>query len=232
MKHAPLMLLPVFAVLAGCQVSDVRASEPVEVSTDRDFAQFLSYWPGEYSNNAQVAKEARRTADRKREHMRLIVKAIDLPSFGEHAFYVEWQEFKNPDKVLRQRIYGFEMDGEEFRLNLHIFPNDKEFVERTSGAHLDPTKLAGVTPDDMAALPGCDVFFRATNDSFAGAMQKQSCRFNAPGTGEPIYSWSQMQLTSQSFQYLDGWFRMDDDSLFRRSMPDWVVFDKLDSGND
>ena len=125
-------------------------------------------------------------------------------------------------------LQKFEIDQAEqkLRLNLHIWPADKpEFVARTSGAHLDPRKLSGVTPADMAGLKGCDVYFDAVAAGFSGAMKKGACAFAAPN-GSPIYSWSQMILTPTQFSYLDGWFNLDG-TVFQKFAGDWYVFDKI-----
>lgn len=208
---------------------------PSSVSADSSASQwrdFLSWWPGEYDNTRQVMKQRATAADASdvNVHQRLILRQVNAPSFGDTVFYAEWQAYDDPANVMRQRFYAMERDGDTFRLNLHIFPPDTAFVARTAGAYKDPSKLDGLTPADMVPLTGCDVFFAPESASvFSGAMIKQDCAFDAPGTDVPIYSWSQMRLTQTSFQYLDGWFNTDG-STYMRLAPDWYVFDKQDSG--
>ena len=67
--------------------------------------------------------------------------------------------------------------------------------------------------------------FTWQGDHFAGAMDKGACAFQAPGTTDDIYSWSQMRLTPTSFEYLDGWFNPDG-SVYRVLADDWYVFEK------
>ena len=55
----------------------------------------------------QVQKE-----DRNRPTL-LFIKKVDLPAFGPHAYYGEWQDANKPSTVIRQRIYGFTIDEEE-----------------------------------------------------------------------------------------------------------------------
>jgi hypothetical protein len=195
-----------------------------------EFQKFLAAWSGDFDNLAQVQAQQRAGKPESEQNLplRLFIRKVDLPAFGPHAYYGEWRNALDPAIVTRQRIYAFEIDAESglFRLNLHIWPNDDpEFLARTAGAYQDLTKLAGTTPDDMMELPGCDVFFESGGNGFAGAMQKGTCAFPAPGDGRPIYSWSQMTLTSSQFAYLDGWYNTDG-TPHRRFTTEWYVFDR------
>ena len=204
-------------------------AQAVDNASTPDYRQFLSWWSGDYDNLAQVKEQegaGRPTKDRNQATV-LFIRKVDLPAFGPEVYYAEWQDAKDLAKIIRQRIYAFEVDDIEkkLRLNLHIWPANKpEFVARTTGAHRDPHKLDGVTPADMAGLKGCDVYFDKTGSVFAGAMKKGACAFPAPN-GTPIYSWSQMKLSATQFSYLDGWFNLDD-TPFQRFTADWFVFDK------
>ena len=196
-----------------------------------DFAAFLDWWPGDYDNQRQAQSEIKLPPADRHTPTRLFIRRVDAPALGPHAYYAEWQDAAPPHKVTRQRIYAFSIDiaTGKFRLALHIFPNDRpELVAQTSGAHLDPGKLAALTPADMAGVKGCDVLFAFTDNAFAGNMTKGDCAFPAPD-GTPIYSWSQMKLTSDSFSYLDGWYRMDG-SPYRKMGELWYVFDKQRPG--
>jgi hypothetical protein len=196
---------------------------------ESQFDRFLSWWPGTYDNAAQIDPEQQSGATGAVPMLstRLHIKAVDHPAFGDHVVYAEWQAIDDPSKILRQRFYGFEIDQDRksLRLNLFIFPTDPTFVARTRGAHLDPTRIADLTPSDMVPLPNCDVFFTWTGEHFEGAMDKGACAFPAPGTTDDIYSWSQMRLSSGSFEYLDGWFNPDG-TMYARLSEDWYAFER------
>jgi hypothetical protein len=216
----------VVLVLASCAACTAARNNP---PAETDYRRFLSWWSGDYDNLAQVkAQESAGTPAAQRNRPTLLfIRRVDLPAFGPDAYYAEWRDATQPATITRQRIYGFETDPTKgiLRLNLHIWPQgNAEFLQRTAGAYLDLSKLDGVTPADMAGLEGCDVFFTATGNEFAGAMEKGACAFDAPD-GTPIYSWSQMTLTSTRFSYLDGWFNPDG-SPFMRFGDEWYVFDK------
>jgi hypothetical protein len=194
-----------------------------------DFTRFLAWWPGEYDNLAQVEAQARAKLPAKERNasIRLFIAPVDLPAFGDHVCYAEWQAIDDPLKVLRQRFYALTAEGGKFRLGLHVFPLDRPaFVARTAGGYRDPGKLAGVTPADMMDIKGGDVFFAADGEAFTGAMVRGSCRYNAPPDGRPVSSWTQMKLTRDTFSYLDAWYSPDGATLYKKFSGDWYVFNK------
>ncbi len=206
------------AVLMAISFSQAAQAEDLE----SQFQRFLSWWPGAYDNLAQVEASSSIIAP-----VRLYLAPVDLPAFGPEVVYGEWQDANDPSKIVRQRFYGFEIDHDRqaLRLNLHIFPPTADVVEKTKGAYDDSAKVAHVTPADMVPLPGCDVYFTWQGDHFAGTMDKGACAFQAPGTEDDIYSWSQMRLTTTTFEYLDGWFNPDG-SVYRVLADDWSVFER------
>lgn len=205
-------------LVAMLALSFPQASQAEDLESQ--FARFLSWWPGTYDNMAQVEASPDSFTP-----VRLHLQPVEVAAFGPEVVYGEWQDAEEASKVLRQRFYGFEIDRQRqaLRLNLHIFPPGPDFIEQTRGAHIDPSKVAGLTPADMVPLPGCDVYFTWQGDHFAGTMDKGACAFKVPGTDDDIYSWSQMRLTATTFEYLDGWFNPDG-SVYRVLADDWYVF--------
>ncbi len=91
---------------------------------------------------------------------------------------------------------------------------------RTGGAHLDPSKLADLTPDDMVQIDGCDIYLKPDADTFTGATRRSKCIINPNATdAEQIYSWTRMRITLERFQYLDGWFDVNDNLTGDRGTP-------------
>lgn len=199
-------------------------------AADAEFARFVAAWPGRFDNAAQHrAQVAAGVPEAQRNLLQeLRIVRVDLPAFGPHAFYAEWFAPGAEDKPLRQRIYALERDAASGRhvLRLHIWPQDAAFVARTAGAWREPAKLAGVTPRDMAPLPGCDVYFRAVGAGFEGEMEKGTCRF--PAMNDPareIYSWSRMKIVEGRFSYKDGWYDLDG-SPYMTWAPEWYEFER------
>jgi CpeT/CpcT family (DUF1001) len=191
---------------------------------ERDFVRFLALWDGSYDNRRQTRPEATQGKPAN-EALRVEMRRVELPAFGQHVIYVEWQSLDDATKVVRQRIYVPRIDESErtLRVGLYIWPADRaEFIERTRGAHLDPTRLIGVTPADMVDLGDCDLRFRRRGPVFEGAMRRGACSFLAPD-GRAIYSWTQMRVGQGRFEYLDGWFLPDGQS-YRAFSSDWYRF--------
>lgn len=189
----------------------------------RELARFVELWGGSFDNRRQTERGV--GAASANAALRIEMRRVHLPAFGEHVFYVEWQELGHPERVVRQRLYVPRIDSSErvLRLGLHIWPVDRpEFVERTRGAHLDPSRLAGVTPADMVDLGDCDLRFRRKGRIFEGAMRRGACAFPAPD-GTAIYSWTQMRVAPGRFEYLDGWF-LPDGRSYRAFSRDWYRF--------
>lgn len=208
-----------------------RAAGPV-AAADFDAAalnNFLKLWPGVYHNLDRVADQEARgvpVKDRNRRQI-LHIRKVDLPSFGPEAYYAEWRS-TDTDALMRQRIYAFTWDRARgaIRLGLHIWPADREFAARTERAYLEPILLEGLTPADMAGIPGCDVYFRPSDENeFSGEMDKGTCAFPAPD-GTPIYSWSQMKISRAGFSYLDGWFHPDG-TPYQSFGTEWYAFAKI-----
>ena len=227
-----MTLLTKITIALALGLMPLSSGQAADIS-DRDFQEFLSWWPGEYDNLAQVKEQEKTKAPAEDRNLatRLFIRRIDVPAFGSNAYYGEWQDANDPSRLLRQRVYAFEFDQEaqRFRLFLHIWPAESpEFVARTRGAHLDPSKLDDVTPDDMLSFLGreCDIFFKQIDGEFFGAMNKGECAFAAPGEPETaIYSWSQMTINDSQYTYLDGWYNQDG-SPYRRFTKNWYVYDK------
>jgi len=81
----------------------------------------------------------------------------------------------------------------------------------------------------MVPLPGCDIYFKRDGDAFLGSMRRGTCIIPELSTGENVYSWSQLKLTSTTFEYLDGWFHQDTDEVAYKISPNWFVFDRVET---
>lgn len=200
-------------------------------AADDAFARFVALWPGDYSNAAQVSRqEAARVPEPERNRpLRLHIRRVELPAFGEHVMYAEWRA-EGEAVPVRQRIYSLRRGAEPgtYVLQLHIWRrDDAAFVGRTTGAYADPARLEGVTPADMLGLQGCDVTFTARGDAFEGRMRRGTCRFPSfENPDELVYSWSQMRLARGEFRYRDAWYHLDD-RPYREFRGEWYDFRAL-----
>ena len=174
-------------------MTGVRADEAAVL--DKDFSTMMQWFPGVYDNQEQVYFEAEQEVDEALRHERIhhVFEPVDLPAFGEHVFYVQQHLNDDPAEIYRQRVYTFQPDYDEgaIRLTIHV-PND---VASLVDAHLDPTKLTGLLPEQTRVLPGCDVFWRRQDNHFVGYMQPNTCSYVSSESGKRIIFNDDLLLT-------------------------------------
>ena len=182
-------------------MTGVRADEAAVL--DKDFRTMMQWFPGVYDNQEQVYFEAEQEVDEALRHERIhhVFEPVDLPAFGEHVFYVQQHLNDDPAEIYRQRIYTFQPDYDEgaVRLTIHI-PND---VASLVDAHLDPTKLTGLLPEQTRVLPGCDVFWRRQDNHFVGYMRPNACSYVSSESGKRIIFNDDLLLTENALWISD-----------------------------
>ena len=192
-----LCFLSVLSLLAGPAQADPKAI------LDRDMRTFLEWFPGVYDNQEQVYFEETLGVPEDERHERIhhTFAPVDLPDFGEHVFYVQQYLNDDPAQIYRQRIYVFTADYEENAIRLQIFtPGD---VDSLVDAHLDHSKLDGLSPDDALNRPGCDVFWRKQANQFIGYMKKGACSFVSQRSGKRIIIDDDLLLTEEEIWISD-----------------------------
>ena len=76
-------------------------------------------------------------------------------------------------------------------LKIFTFPDEKAVLN----AHLDQTKLTGLTIDKMAATPGCEVYWKRDGDKFTGSMKLDACRVVSKRSGKTLIITDDLFLT-------------------------------------
>ena len=170
---------------------------------DKDFHTMMAWFPGVYDNQEQVYFEQEQEVDEALRHERIhhVFEPVDLPAFGEHVFYVQQHLNDDPAQIYRQRICAFPPDYEEgaIRLTIHI-PND---VASLVDAHLDSTKLSGLSPEQTRVLPGCDVFWRRQSNHYVGYMTPNACSYVSSESGKRIIFNDDLLLTEEALWISD-----------------------------
>ena len=191
-----LLLTALWVVMASAHADEAAV-------LDKDFRTMMAWFPGVYDNQEQVYFEAEQEVDEALRHERIhhVFEPVDLPAFGEHVFYVQQHLNDDPAQIYRQRIYTFRPDYEEgaIRLTIHI-PND---VASLVDAHLDPTKLSGLSPEQTRVLPGCDVFWRRQSNHFVGYMTPNACSYVSSESGKRIIFNDDLLLTEEALWISD-----------------------------
>jgi len=170
---------------------------------DKDLRAMMVWFPGVYDNQEQVYFEREQEVDEALRHERIhhVSEPVDPAAFGEHVFYVQQQLNDDPAQVYRQRIYAFRPDYDEgaIRLTIHI-PND---VASLVDAHLDPTKLTGLLPEQTRVMPGCDAFWRRQANHFVGYMQPNACSYVSSKSGKRTIFNDDLLLTEEALWISD-----------------------------
>jgi hypothetical protein len=192
----------------GAFIALLLIAAPVSAQTpdpvlQKDMALFLDWFPGRYDNDLQVFWEPDLKVPEEARHERIhsIFRPVDLPAFGEHAFYVEQYSNGDPKKLYRQRIYVFVQDDAEKAIRLKIFT--PKAPEKLAGAWRDPKLLAKLKPADAANTPGCDVFWRRQANQFLGSMKPGACRITSQRSGKEIVITDDLVLTPEEIWIAD-----------------------------
>jgi hypothetical protein len=159
-----------------------------------DLKLMMKLFEGEFDNYAQVWEEKEQKAPYPHEHIHSIFARVSLPVVGEHVFYVKQYMDGDPKKIYRTRLYSFVPNDKEkaIELRIYTFPDEKA----VNDAHLDQTKLAGLTMEKLRATPGCEVFWQRHGEEFKGYM-KPTCRVNSQRLGKTIIITDDLKLTAE-----------------------------------
>lgn len=177
---------------------------------DDGLANLMRWWPGHWSNDAQVTSPRNQALPAEARHTRLdmVVRAVDLPMFGSHVLYGEIYAEGDRAKIVRQRLYAAEIDRVRgmIRVRLFIFPDQNRIFSR---ADENPASLAALKPTDVIVIPGCDIYVQPEPDALLGGMDFGACRyeafpeFKAAGVQELI-SYTRMQIAADRFWNSDS----------------------------
>jgi hypothetical protein len=164
-------------------------------SLEDDLELMMTWFEGEFDNHLQYLEEteAEEPPEQPHEWIHSIFHPVELPEFGENVFYVEQYIDGDPANIYRNRIYSFSINEEVEAIQLTIYSfKDHEAV---IGAHLDASKLDGLTMEDVRTLPGCEVYWKKHGDNFIGWMPDGACRVQSRRTGKTIIIDDDLVLT-------------------------------------
>ncbi len=178
----------------------------------RDILILTDWFEGEFDNDEQRGYYARGGGEGEPPHRRIhaIHKRLDLPEIGQHVFHIQHYVDDDSSNVTRQRIGIFisEPDQKSIRMKQGFYKDN----DRARDAHQDPSKLDGLTLDDIFFVEGCDLFWvRGGQDHYVANMKPKACTF---GEGDlhrySVHTWT---LSVTGLWLVDSSFLMSDDSL-------------------
>ncbi len=189
-----------------------QSASPANDILDRDFREMMVMFPGRYDNQEQVYFEKRLDIPEEDRHERThhIFHPVKLANFPGETFYIQQYQNNDPSDIYRQRIYSFQPDYDEnaIRLTIYTPKNPEALID----AHIDPSKLDGLTLDDMIIRPGCEVFWKREIDQFTGYMKEGACSFTSSRTGKKIVINDDLHLSDSSIWIADR--AVDEDGAY------------------
>ena len=205
--------MKVFLSFLVCVIS-VGAVAQEELPMDpnaRDILILTDWFEGEFDNEEQRWFHGRSGKDGEPAHIRLhaVHKRLDLPQIGEHVFHLQHYRDNDPANVVRQRIAVFVSEPETNRIRMKQgFYKDND---KTRDAHLDSSKVEGLTRDDIFFIEGCDLFWVRDADQYVANMEPKACVF---GEGDlRRYSVHRWTLSHSKLWLVDSSLLLSDDSL-------------------
>ncbi len=182
-------LFVVFVILISFLTANARGK------LEDDMKLFATWFEGRFDNFAQYYNDKDTKAEFPHDNIHSIFKKVDLPNIGKNVFFVQQYLDGDEAKVYRQRLYNFTVNKQEKALQLTIYTFDDEKKYRDS--HLDPTKLNGLTPANLATTNGCEVYWKLSEsrDKFLGYMKKDGCKVVSKRSGKTIIIGDDLVLT-------------------------------------
>ena len=199
-KRAYRPLPTVFALtlllLAGGATATTGAEDAEDGSSlEADLQLMMEWFEGRFDNHWQAREEAELEVEHPHGRIHSIFAPVEMPELGEHVFYVQQYANGNPEDIYRQRIYSFGVDRDEQAIELLIYapPDPAAVVD----AHLDPSKLDGLGPENLKSYPGCEVYWkRESEDAFIGYTKEGACRVISSRSGRELVISDDLRLTA------------------------------------
>ena len=157
---------------------------------ETELAQLLHWLPGSYDNAAQAQTDAQQGVQPPHERLALAIVALDAPSFGRDAFYMQEMAADDPRRVMSQKVLTFHVTDQGIVAGVWSLTDPRRWRD----AHLNPDLFRGLVPEDLAERPGCELRWQKTADRFLGANERARCRGKAPGADGPVQIESRVEL--------------------------------------
>lgn len=208
MKTIFLFAALVFATQVFAQKSKVN-------NLEKDFAEMLELFEGEFDNFSQTYKEKEDKVKDAHENIHSIFKKANVPAVGKNTFYVMQYMDGDSTKIYRQRLYNFTLDktAQAIRLDIYTFKTDSSYYY----SNLMPEKLTNITTNDLKGVEGCHVFWKKVNNDFIGYMPKNQCNFISKRSGKKIYATDSLKLNKDEIWIRDEAFDSAGNRIYGRA---------------
>lgn len=211
MRYLPALSILVLGLTACEHNSD---DQPDEIAATMALIQ--TWFGGTYDNTAQVADDKAKNLPADKIHMPLhqIVAPVEIEGFDGLTYYQQLTNDGTTDTLLGVGIYQFRPDPATgtVKLRFHMFNDAEQFVD----AHLDPTRLKGVTLDDVHSTDGCVFYFLKSEDGsqVKGVMGEPGCYPISRSTGKKIHHIDELIIRPDEFLNNARYYDLDGKLLF------------------
>jgi len=141
--------------------------------TDSDLLLMLTILPGRYDNTAQGELDVRNNTHPQHEAVVLIITHVYTPRVGHYVYYVQESAADNPNRVLAQKIWSFELTEKKHEIVQTFY----EFSEpaRWRDGYLNKDLFTSVQLEDLQ-LEACKLNWDKKGDAaFAAVHDPKIC---------------------------------------------------------
>jgi len=211
MRNIFLLALSALA-LAACE----RNVDDQAGATDVIMASIEAWVGGTYDNSAQVAEDKANNLAADEIHMAMhqIVEPVTIEGIDGLTYFQQLTNDGTTDTLLGVGIYQYRPDPETGTviMRLHMFNDSEQFVN----AHLNPTKLEGVSLDDVHSTAGCEFYFSKSEDGsqLKGVMGEPGCYPISRSMGRKIHHFDELIIRPGELWNNARYYDLDGTQLF------------------
>ncbi|MBT6133950.1 MAG: hypothetical protein HN583_08455 [Kordiimonadaceae bacterium] len=193
---------------------------------DRNFRLMMSWLEGEFDNSEQFyfEEEMKVANDLRKTRNHITFNKVDLPSIGEHVYYLEQYTNNDVENIVRKRLFSFSTDYENdnIRMEALVFKD----TSNMQGAQSEPLKLNEITRDSMRILGrDCDSIWHRSADEFKGYIDPEKCTIESRRGGKLNVS-GHFVLSKDSYWTYESGRREDGTYSFGSETLDYLKLNK------
>ena len=211
MRFLPALSLLVLGLTACERSADDQANE-----IDATMALIKAWVEGTYDNSAQVAEDATKElpAEKRQIPLHQIVEPVTVEGFDGLTYFQQLTNDGTTNTLLGVGIYQYRPDPETGTviMRLHMFNDSEQFVN----AHLNSTKLEGVSLDDVHSTAGCEFYFSKSEDGsqLKGVMGEPGCYPISRSMGRKIHHIDELIIRPGELRNNARYYDLDGTQLF------------------
>lgn len=162
---------------------------------DSGLSQLIELWQGEYAPAPDTAGPIQPY---------VMIRQVDLPSFGEAVVYMEIRNQTRTGPAIRQRIFAFDDNTDRAQNQIQSYDFLGDGWAPYVGAYDEPSKLAALTPDQMYRFPeGCEIVWRREVNDFVGEVTKDRCHISSRRNGALVHADMIFTVSEKSFDQFE-----------------------------